>query len=167
MRQTIIIIKTCHVGKICAKSKVKMPSLPHYGCAVVEWWRSRPLDCEVRGSKPGQGRNLKREFCFVRTRWWRRVTRAGWGHKTPLYKTWTWIICYPLGMHMLPLIQSVFPMLLQPDSLPAFLNSFIHSNHFYSASSSPLLLGYCAGVSRRSATGNCELKTCPRSLRGG
>jgi len=36
-------------------------------------------------------RNLKREFCFIRTpavvR--RRVTRAGWGraHITPLYKT--------------------------------------------------------------------------------
>src|SRR6218665_2864436 len=26
---------------------------------------------------------------------------------------------------------------------------------------------YCAGVSRRSATGNCELRTCQRSLRGG
>jgi len=27
--------------------------------------------------------------------------------------------------------------------------------------------GYCVGVSRRSATGNCEWRTCPRSLRGG
>ena len=27
--------------------------------AVVEWLRSRPLDCEVRGSNPAQGRNLK------------------------------------------------------------------------------------------------------------
>src|SRR6218665_565488 len=26
---------------------------------------------------------------------------------------------------------------------------------------------YCAGVSRRSAAGNCELRTCLRSLRGG
>src|SRR6218665_2112597 len=26
---------------------------------------------------------------------------------------------------------------------------------------------YCAGVSRRSTTGNCECRTCPRSLRGG
>src|SRR6218665_268212 len=50
-------------------------------------------------------------------------------------------------------------------------HSFIHSDHFYSASSSPLLLrsaptqhGYCAGVSRRSAPSNCELRTCPRSL---
>src|SRR6218665_527138 len=31
----------------------------------------------------------------------------------------------------------------------------------------PTQHGYCAGVSCRSATGNCELKTCPRSLRGG
>jgi len=27
--------------------------------------------------------------------------------------------------------------------------------------------GYCVGSSRRSATGNCERRTCPRSLRGG
>src|SRR6218665_3293845 len=27
--------------------------------AVVEWSSSRPLDCGVRGSNPGQGRNLK------------------------------------------------------------------------------------------------------------
>jgi len=26
--------------------------------------------------------------------------------------------------------------------------------------------GYCAGISRRSTTGNCEWRTCPRSLRG-
>jgi len=26
---------------------------------------------------------------------------------------------------------------------------------------------YCARVSRRSATGNCELRTCPRTIRGG
>ena len=31
----------------------------------------------------------------------------------------------------------------------------------------PTQYGYCVGVSRRSATGNCELRTCPRSLRGG
>jgi len=56
------------------------------------------------------------------------------------------------------------------------MNVFIHSDHFYSASSiAPLQVryysealptqhGYCAGVSRRSATGNCELRTCSRSL---
>jgi len=27
--------------------------------------------------------------------------------------------------------------------------------------------GYCVGVSHRSTTGNCKLRTCPRSLRGG
>ena len=65
------------------------------GCAVVEGWRSRPLDCEVRGSKPDQGRHLKRDFCFIRTpAGWGFVTRAGWGHKTPLYKTWIHL-CYP------------------------------------------------------------------------
>jgi len=61
------------------------------------------------------------------------------------------------------------------DLTPVFIHSFIRSfSYFYSASSSPLLLrgapthhGYCAGVSRRSATGNCERRTCPRSLRGG
>src|SRR6218665_145719 len=27
--------------------------------------------------------------------------------------------------------------------------------------------GYCVGISRQSAKGNCERRTCPRSLRGG
>ena len=31
----------------------------------------------------------------------------------------------------------------------------------------PTQHGYCAGISRRCATGNREWKTCPRSLRGG
>src|SRR6218665_96749 len=31
----------------------------------------------------------------------------------------------------------------------------------------PIQHGYCAGISRRNATGNCELKTCPKSLLGG
>ena len=52
---------------------------------------------------------------------------------------------------------------------------FVHSGYFYSASSSPLPLRGAPNtgrklcrirVSRRSATGNCEWKTCPRSLRG-
>ena len=38
--------------------------------------------------------------------------------------------------------------------------------HYYSEAL-PTQHGYCARVSRRSATGNCELRTCPRSLRGG
>jgi len=38
--------------------------------------------------------------------------------------------------------------------------------HFYSEAL-PAQHGYCARVSRRSATGSCELRTCPRSLRGG
>ena len=52
-------------------------------------------------------------------------------------------------------------------------SSFIHSIsiaplqvHVYSEVL-PTQHGYCAGVSRRSATGNCELRTCPRSLRDG
>jgi len=42
---------------------------------------SRPLDCQVRGSNPGQGRNLKTEISASHAPqwWWRRVTRAGWG----------------------------------------------------------------------------------------
>src|SRR6218665_2496461 len=55
----------------------------------------------------------------------------------------------------------------------------IHSGYFYSTSSSPLGLllrgapdtkrdrAYCVRVSRRSETDNCELRACPRSLRGG
>src|SRR6218665_2438554 len=31
----------------------------------------------------------------------------------------------------------------------------------------PTQHGYCTGISRRSATGNCELRTCLRSLCGG
>jgi len=53
-------------------------------------------------------------------------------------------------------------------------NSFIHSFiqtisvaplqvHFYSEAL-PIQHGYCAGVSRRITTGNCELRTCPRSV---
>ena len=57
----------------------------------------------------------------------------------------------------------------------SFIHSFIHSYipfllaplqfHFYSEALTTQH-GYCAGVSRRSALGNCELRTCPRSLRG-
>src|SRR6218665_2622535 len=51
-------------------------------------------------------------------------------------------------------------------------NSFIHSISIaplqvsYYSEVLPTQHGYCAGVSRRSATGNCEFMTCPRSLRG-
>jgi len=54
------------------------------------------------------------------------------------------------------------------------IHSFIHSGysvaplqvHYYSEAL-PTQHGYSVGVSRRSATGNCERRTCPRSLRGG
>src|SRR6218665_464905 len=62
----------------------------HRGVAVVEWLRSRPLDCEVRGSNPGQGRNLKNEnFCFRRTPAVVKVCHPCRVRliKTPLYKT--------------------------------------------------------------------------------
>ena len=42
-----------------AKKEEKVRRRINWGVAVVEWLRSRPLDCEVRGSNPGQGRNLK------------------------------------------------------------------------------------------------------------
>ena len=53
--------------------------------------------------------------------------------------------------------------------------SFIHSGYFYSASASPLLLrgapdnstDTLSELTHRSATGNCEWRTCPRSVRGG
>jgi len=55
------------------------------------------------------------------------------------------------------------------------IHSFIHSLYFYSASSCPLLIKGAPDYSIytvlelrcRSATGNCEWRTCPRSLRGG
>jgi len=53
-------------------------------------------------------------------------------------------------------------------------DSFIHLGYFYSAlqvqhysEALPTQHECCVGVSRRSATDNCERKTCPRSLRGG
>jgi len=54
-------------------------------------------------------------------------------------------------------------------------NSYIHSRYFYIASSSPLLLKGTPDYSIdtlleltcRSATFNCEWRTCPKSLRGG
>src|SRR6218665_2416177 len=54
----------------------------------------------------------------------------------------------------------------------SFIHLFIHSFiqtisitplqvHYYSEAL-PTQHKYCAGISRRSATGNCELRTCPR-----
>src|SRR6218665_324816 len=37
------------------------------GCAVVEGVTFASLDCEVRGSNLCQGRNFKRDFCFIST----------------------------------------------------------------------------------------------------
>jgi len=55
----------------------------------------------------------------------------------------------------------------------SFIHSFIQAisrpsiQVRYYSEALPTQHGYCAGVSRRSATGNCELRTCPRSLRDG
>ena len=58
-------------------------------------------------------------------------------------------------------------LLIYPHS--SFIHSFISiaplQVHFYSGAL-PTQHQYCDGVSRRSATGNCELRTCPRSQRG-
>src|SRR6218665_1267625 len=45
--------------------------------------------------------------------------------------------------------------------------SIAHLQVHYYSEALPTQHRYCAGVSRRSATGNCELRTFPRSLRGG
>jgi len=37
----------------------------------------------------------------------------------------------------------------------------------YYSEAFPTQHGYCVRVSRQSVTGNCEWRTCPRSLRGG
>ena len=57
-------------------------------------------------------------------------------------------------------------------SITSFIHSFILDMsiaplqvHYYSEAL-PTQRGYCAGVSCRSATGNCELRTCPRSIGG-
>src|SRR6218665_637785 len=38
---------------------------------------------------------------------------------------------------------------------------------YYYLEALPTQHGYCAGVSRRRAKGNCELRICPRSIHGG
>ena len=66
------------------------------------------------------------------------------------------------------------------NTLFTFIHSFIHSliqtisiaplqvtQVHHHSEALPTQQGYCAGISRRSATGNCELRTCPRYLRGG
>jgi len=63
----------------------------------------------------------------------------------------------------------------EPDQYS--IHSFIHSGYFNSASLSPLLLRGAPDYSidrptaleltRRSATGNCGWRTCPKSLRCG
>jgi len=63
---------------------------------------------------------------------------------------------------------------VQPPLLCKY-NAFIHSVYFYSASSSPILLRGAPDyiidtvleLTHWSATGNCEWRTCPRSLYGG
>src|SRR6218665_919039 len=103
----------------------------------------------------------------------------------------------PTNRYLLCLIQSVnrnvysTPSISLPCShtslvsayLPTFLilallvYSFIHSfiqaisiaplqAHYYSEVL-PIQHGYCVRVSHRNATGNCERRTCPRSLCGG
>ena len=59
---------------------------------------------------------------------------------------------------------------VQYDSIYSFIHSFIQTIpiapfqvHYYSEALSTQH-GYCAGISRRSATSNCEVRTCPRSL---
>ena len=53
----------------------------------------------------------------------------------------------------------------------SFIHSFIQAIsiaplrvHYYPDSR---IVGYCVGVSRRSATDNCERRPCPMSLHGG
>ena len=59
---------------------------------------------------------------------------------------------------------------LVPFSYSTFIHPFFHSDHFHfhhHSEALPTQHGYCAEISHRSVTGNCELKTCPRSLRVG
>jgi len=50
------------------------------------------------GLKPWPGQKFETRFLLhshpSAQRWWRHVTRAGWGHKTPPYKTWIPILSY-------------------------------------------------------------------------
>src|SRR6218665_1979171 len=56
------------------------------------------------------------------------------------------------GVYILSFLQAIF---IAPLPSPLLLRSV------------PDTVWILCGVSRRSATGNCELRTCPRSLHGG
>ena len=85
-----------------ASAKHNITQCSTLGGAVVEWWRSRPLDCEVLGSNFSSGQKFETRFLLHSPpqRWWRRVTRAGLGHKTPLYKTWIAILFVADDTHL-------------------------------------------------------------------
>src|SRR6218665_652780 len=76
-----------------------------------------------------------------------------------------WIYLISLSVALCFVSQSFHALL--------FFIHFIQTNsiaplqvHYYSEAL-PTQHRYCAGISRLSATGNCEGRTCPRSLRGG
>jgi len=81
------------------------------------------------------------------------------------------VICLFVPMYIMFVLKFV-----QKLPLP-ITSSIIHSGYFYSASSRPLLvigapdysINVVSELTRRSAIGNCEWRTCPRiwSLRGG
>src|SRR6218665_3123284 len=80
--------------------------------------------------------------------------------------------CYVCHGNVLSCRSSVCDTVCQYSTLS--VHSFIHSDHFYRASSSPLLLRSGPDTARilcrsftPNATGCCELRTCPRSLHGG
>ena len=57
LRDIVIINIVLYVGE--NRFLIQLVFQLFRGVAVVEWSSSRPLDCEVRGSNPGQGRDLK------------------------------------------------------------------------------------------------------------
>ena len=71
-------------------------------------------------------------------------------------------------------IWSSFPaVLLRLACWCVFIHFFIQAISIallyvlYYSEALPTQHGYCAGISRQSTTGNCELRTCPRFQRGG
>jgi len=68
--------------------------------------------------------------------------------------------------HVTKFLNGTVQLLLSDDSFIQTTSIVLLQVHYYSEAQ-PTQHGYCVGVSRRSTTGNCEWRTCPRSLHGG
>jgi len=116
-------------------------------CLVIRSWKSATSTCLYKSALTGSGRSCDCVFIAVR------------GSHFHSLKTYQWT-------------EDRF---IWWAATPFSFISFNHSGYFYSASSSPLLLRGAPNYSIDTvsellgwiATGNCEWRTCPRSLHSG